>query len=77
MTTNKLILYRKATWKKNFYNNDKENGNDNDNNNTNDYDDIDNNNVNLNLSNNDNDINHIYLGYALGEYISEPLSSGR
>ena len=22
-------------------------------------------------------INHIYLGYALGEYISEPLSSGR
>ena len=54
MTTNKLILYRKVTWK-NLYNNDKENGNDNDNNNTNDYDDIDNNNVNLNLSNNGND----------------------
>lgn len=45
MTTNKLILCRKATWK-NFYYNDNENGNDNDNNNNaNDNDDIDNNNV--------------------------------
>ena len=60
MTTNKLILCRKATWK-NFYYNDNENGNDNDNNNNaNDNDDIDNNNVNLNWSNNDND-NKPYL----------------
>ena len=58
----------KGHLKKNFYNNDKENGNDNDNNNTNDYDDIDNNNVNLNFSNNDND-NKPYLPRVRSRWI--------
>ena len=68
MTTKQINTLSKGYLKKNFYNNDKENGNDNDNNNTNDYDDIDNNNVNLNLSNNDND-NKPYLPRVRSRWI--------